>query len=589
MKSIFHLTCLILLVSFTRLVSAQDNNVFRTNAIELSDDGEVVFMAHQNIKKVVMYDRQTLIPVHEWVFDESPTALVFKNNKLYVTSTYAIGYVTCINLGTKEIDWHIAVGMGATSPVISQDGRKLYVCNQYANTVSELNLVTKKVDRVVNLIREPKAIALSQDEKTLYVANFLPMQSADEKIVAAKVSVISTKTFKISKHITLTNGSNALRDICLSPEGKYVFVSHNLGRFQVPTSQLQQGWMNTSAVSVIRTSNNTLIGTFLVDEPEAGAAGVWGLACDNKNLVVSQSGTHDLSVIDYAGLVQRLEQTEDKLSFSYNLRFLNGIRNRFKIKGNGPRVLVMDDNEILVPTYFSDILSVVKRSDFSVSSITYNSDFKESVSQKGEKYYNDASYCFQGWQSCNGCHPGDARTDGMNWDLLNDGIGNPKNCKSMLYAHLTPPAMISGIRPDAETAVRAGFVHIQFTQVAPERTLAVDEYLKSLEPLPSPYLVNGELSENARKGAEVFKRAKCDYCHSGPLYTDMQMHRIGENEFEKGWDTPTLKEVWRTAPYLHDGTAESIDVLFQENKHGLESIRLNKKEIKHLIEYVNSL
>ena len=31
--------------------------------------------------------------------------------------------------------------------------------------------------------------------------------------------------------------------------------------------------------------------------------------------------------------------------------------------------------------------------------------------------------------------------DGLNWDLLNDGIGNPKNTRNLLYAHKTPPAM----------------------------------------------------------------------------------------------------------------------------------------------------
>ena len=37
----------------------------------------------------------------------------------------------------------------------------------------------------------------------------------------------------------------------LSPDGRYLLVTHNLGRFQVPTSQLQQGWMNTSAISIV--------------------------------------------------------------------------------------------------------------------------------------------------------------------------------------------------------------------------------------------------------------------------------------------------------------------------------------------------
>jgi len=576
-------------MSFFQEGIAQENNVLRTSAIALSTDGDVVFMAHQQAKKVVMYVRSTMNPIGEWQLDEAPTGMVVKGDYLYVTSSYAMGFVTAINIKTKKITWRLAVGMGAISPVITKDGATLYVCSQFNNTVSKIDIQSISVKKEVTLIREPKTMVLSEDEQTLYVANFLPLQDANDKVVSSKVSVIATKKMKVLAPISLTNGSNALREMCLSPEGKYVFISHNLGRFQVPTSQLQQGWMNTSGVSVIRTNDNSLIGTFLVDEPEAGAAGVWGLACDTENLVVSQSGTHDVSVIDYKLLVQRLEETVDKETLCYNLRFLTGIRNRFEIKGNGPRSFVMDKKEILIPTYFSDTLSVVNRADFSVAAIGYNAQFKESESQKGEKYFNDASYCFQGWQSCNGCHPGDARTDAMNWDLLNDGIGNPKNCKSMLYAHLTPPAMISGIRPDAETAVRAGFIHIQFAEVAPERTLAVDAYLKSLKPLPSPYLVNGSLSEKAKKGKAVFDKADCIYCHRGPLYTDMKMHRIGESEFEKGWDTPTLREVWRTAPYLHDGSAESIEVLLKEKKHGLKSFRLRKKEMNELIEFVKSI
>ena len=57
----------------------------------------------------------------------------------------------------------------------------------------------------------------------------------------------------------------------------------------------------------------------------------------------------------------------------------------------------------------------------------------------------------------------------MNWDLMNDGVGNSKNCKSMLFSHVTPPNMISGIREHAERAVRAGFNFIQFFEIVGRR------------------------------------------------------------------------------------------------------------------------
>ena len=59
---------------------------------------------------------------------------------------------------------------------------------------------------------------------------------------------------------------------------------------------------------------------------------------------------------------------------------------------------------------------------------------------EGERLFNDTTLCHQRWQSCASCHP-DGRTDGLNWDLLNDGIGNPKNTKSLLLASEKPPEM----------------------------------------------------------------------------------------------------------------------------------------------------
>ena len=81
---------------------------------------------------------------------------------------------------------------------------------------------------------------------------------------------------------------------------------------------------------------------------------------------------------------------------------------------------------------------------------------------------------------------------------MNDGIGNPKNAKSLLLSHQTPPVMATGIRADAETGVRAGFKFIQFFDVSEDDAQAVDDYLKSLEPVPSSFLVNGKLSKSAK-------------------------------------------------------------------------------------------
>ena len=520
---------------------------------------------------------------------QTPTGVIAKEGKAYVSCFDTRGEIVTVDLKEGKIVNTVPVGAGAEAPAWSKEEDKIFVCNRFAGTVSEVDVKNGKVTREVKVLREPSKVVVSPDGKYLFVANALPAQRADVDYVACCVSVIDLASFQKVKDIRLENGSNALRGATLSPDGKYLFVSHNLGRFTVPTSQLQQGWMNTNAMSVVDVASLEFKGAVLLDEPERGAAGVWGVECTPGYLIVSHSGTHEISVIDYPELIKKFEAYPDKMALNYDLHFLYGIRERIALKGNGPRNFIVRDQEVIVPMFFSDDLNRYDLNTKQLSEVALNPGRQETMAQKGERIFNDAAFCFQNWQSCNGCHPGDARTDGMNWDLMNDGVGNSKNCKSLLLSLETPPCMISGIRANAHVANRAGFKYIQFMELKEEDAACVDAYVASLKPVPSPYLVDGELSEKAKKGRKVFERLKCDACHSGPYYTDMKMHRIGEDiEFEQGWDTPTLIEVWRTAPYLFDGRAATMEEVFGVYKHGIDK-KLSKTDLDALVEYVNSL
>ncbi|WP_281670932.1 YVTN family beta-propeller repeat-containing protein [Rikenella microfusus] len=583
--------------SQTAPAAAENAPLFTTDITVLSD-GRIV-TSNKGNKSVRIYAPDNLAaPVREWIFEQTPTGVAAGTSggseKIYVTTFEKRGTLDVIDLTSGRVERSIPVGSGATSPLVSQDGTKVYVLNQFANTVAEVDPEGGVVLRTVQVLREPKGAVVSKDGKYLFVTNFLPAQRADLDYVAADVSVIDLGSFEKIKDIKLANGSNALRGIALSPDGKYVLISHNMGRFAVPTSQLQQGWMNTSALSVVDAEKLTFEGGIVLDEPEHGAAGIWDIKSVGDKVYVTHSGTHDLSVIDYPAMAAKLRSyTGTKEQLSYDLRFMYGIRERVKLTGNGPRKMAVskDGKQLYIPTYFSDTLNVFDLSGNTVgAAVAQVENRKETDVQAGERIFNDAAYCFQNWQSCNGCHPGDARTDGMNWDLMNDGIGNPKNCKSLLYSHFTPPCMISGIRADAAIADRKGFTHIQFYNIPEEMALKVDAYVKSLKAVPSPYLVNGQLSEKAKQGKKVYEKLKCDECHNGEYYTDMQMHRIGEDiEFEKGWDTPTLREVWRTAPYLFDGRAATMKEVFEVHRHGIEDKKVSAKDIDALVEYVNSL
>lgn len=568
------------------------SDVLKPTAIAVLRDGGLA-IANSNARRIDIYAAGDFSkPQVSIALQSSPTAMATSaNGKMIYVSTFEIGRnggVELIDLDAKKVIKRAPAPYGATGIEVS--GGKVYIAGQFDDRVAELDGVTLQELRSVKVLREPKSVAVG--EKYIFAANFLPAQRADLDYVASDVSVIDRSNFKIVKNIKLTNGSNALRDLILSDDGRYVMISHNLGRYTVPTTQLQQGWMNTSAVSFIDAASLAYLGAVIMDEPNRGAAGTWSIVQGGDKLVVTHSGTHDISVIDFPKLLAKLSNYKGGVDvLAYDLRFLFGIRNRVPIVGNGPRVMAVsaDKQRVYIPTYFSDTLNIVDLSDNSVSFFALNSARSETLAQRGEKAFNDATHCFQNWQSCNGCHPGDGRTDGMNWDLQNDGIGNSKNCKSLLFSIQTAPSMISGIRATAELANRKGFNFIQFAEIDEDLAKAVDEYTKTLQPVPSPYLVDGKLSEQAERGRKVFEKLRCDVCHSGPYYTDLKMYRIGADvEFEKGWDTPTLREVWRTAPYLFDGRAATMREVFSVHKHGVER-KISDKEIDELTQYVNSL
>lgn len=558
-----------------------------TTDVAVADDGRIIF-TNKGSRDVTVYDGAGKL-LERVEFELPPTGVAIGGDWAYVTSSAGEGRLSKLSLKDYSVAYTTTMAMGACAPVVSADGETVYVCNRYKGTLSAVSAADGTVKASIAMLREPCAAVLSPDGRYLYVANFLPAQRADVDYVAAAVSVVECDKFRKVNDIVLSNGSNALRGIACSPDGKYVFVSHNLGRYQIPTSQLQQGWMNTNAVSVIDASAQSLVGSVVMDEPDRGAGGIWDVACDGRYLVTSQSGTHDVSVVDYAAMVRKLESYAKPQELDYDMYFIQDVRRRRALSGNGPRAICLKDNKVYIPTYFSDTLNVVDLEQDRISVVAYNPNRMESAVDIGERAFNDAALCYQNWQSCNGCHPNEGRVDGMNWDLMNDGIGNPKNCKSMLLSHRTPKCMISGIRDSAGLAVRAGYKFIQFCDVPEDIALCVDEYLMALEPLPSPYLVDGKLSAKAEEGKKLYEKFGCANCHSGPYYTDMKMHRIGEDiEFEQGWDTPTLVEVWRTAPYLFDGRAATMVDVFYEHKHGIDG-KISRKEAEALAEYVNSL
>jgi YVTN family beta-propeller protein len=605
-------------------------------AIAADRGGMTLYIAEETARSVAVFDIPSGKVVRTFTVPEQPNGVALSpdGSRLYVTCNSPDGTVAVIDTKSGSLVQTIAAGHTPCCPVMNRKGDFLYVCNRFEKSVAVIDCARGKAAHSIPMLREPIASVLTPDDKHLFTVNHLPTgelitdyvregimrigtyvpssefyTSSREKYAASCVVLVaSTSNSELEELIMLPPGSTGAKGICISPDGRYVYVTHILARYQLPTSQLDRGWMNTNALSIIDAVKMKYVTTVLLDDLDCGGANPWGVVCspDGANLCVAHAGSHEISIIDRAALHERIDRvargedvpcvarTIEKIP--NDLTFLVGLRRRVPLDGKGPRGIACAGAAVYAAEYFSDSVGIVPLASGGgdARSVALGPARPMTPERAGEMYFNDAGICFQHWQSCASCHP-DARMDGLSWDLLNDGVGNPKNTKSLLLSHMTPPVMITGIRKDAETAVRAGMKFIQFSMPDESAAAAIDAYLRSLEPVPSPALEQGKPSRDALRGKEVFEQAGCAKCHSQPLLTDMKKYDVGTGTGrERGlaFDTPTLVELWRTAPYLYDGRTDAMKSVLSEynpdDMHGATS-KLNYLEMYFLLEYLLSL
>ncbi len=574
-----------------------------------SPDGSTLFVALEHPPSVVRIHTATGKTEASWNLPATPTSIAASpdGGTLAVTAGLAPGKLILLDsVSGRQIRSHPA-GHSPVHASWSPNGQSIFTTSQFENRISAISPESGTTG-TLPAVREPVATTISADGNTLFTANLLPHGPANTGHTAAAITVTDIRSGQ-SINLSLPNGSIDLRALALSPDGRFLYAVHTLARYQVPTTQLDRGWMNTSALSIIRTAGTSLLATVLLDDTSLGAANPSAIACspDGRLLAVAHAGTHEVSLIDRRALhadLDRLANGESVTAVSSSLddvpndlSFIHRIRRRIKLNGNGPRHLAVTHRGFAVTCHFSSTLHLIHTGDglqATVRDIPLPRPRAESPARTGERLFYDGTRSFQHWQSCATCHPG-TRTDALNWDLLNDGLGNPKQSKNMLFSMQTPPAMVSGIRADAPTAIRAGMRHIQFISYPDEDARAIEAYFLSLQPVPSPALENGRLSESAKRGKSVFHTAKCAVCHDDDHFTDMTLHNVGTGtgrEQNTKWDTPTLREVWRTAPYLHNGRAATLmDVITSHNpadRHGKTS-QLTERQKLDLVAYLRSL
>ena len=155
-------------------------------------------------------------------------------------------------------------------------------------------------------------------------------------------------------------------------------------------------------------------------------------------------------------------------------------------------------------------------------------------------------------------------------------MGNPREMNQDLAALPAKLAAIAGYPPLFERA----FPGQGITMATVTQALAVFERTLASSPAPFDAWLDGDdhaIPDAAKRGFVLFTgAADCAACHAGFDFTDGRFHDIGlpdgragedrgraaidaaEPEAEHGFKTPTLRNVARRAPYMHDGSLADL-------------------------------
>lgn len=503
-----------------------------------------------------------------------PTGVCWSGGRCYVAE-YGAGTVAEIESASGRVLRRFAVDRHPYD-VAAHDGI-LWVSCRSTHRVYKLSLRTA-ARQALQTVHEPGFLALSPNGAWLAVSGQTPGMDSRDLRVSTRLALISTRDMRAFA-VGLPAGSTNGRQVRVSPDGRYAYVTHTIGHVTLPTSQLDRGWVNTNALSIIDMTRHARLATVLLDRVSEGAADPWGLALspDGRTGWITLSGVHRLARIDIGGLHRLLSgdgagvwrdepEGTDACTYDLSAMYRLGLVSWHDIIADGPRGVALrpDGRQLAVCSYFTGkVLLMDPHTPHRSRPVSLGPMAPDTVVRRGEKRFHDARLCFQRWLSCATCHP-EGRADGLNWDLLNDGIGNPKNTRSLLYSARTPPVMTLGIRESARLATRTGYRFIQFHDPPDAYVEETYQYIASLQPEVSPHRTrDGRLTASAERGRRLFadRRTGCSGCHKGALGTDMRLYDVGTatgHDAGRPMDTPTCVELWRTGPWLAYGQAASL-------------------------------
>ena len=559
-----------------------------SSAVAVSPNGALVAAVNPDSDSITLVDAIGLKPIKEISVGDEPRTLAFTpDSRLVLVANRGSANVSVV--AVEDFTTVANIPVGPMPYGVVTDGQRAFVTEFALGYIGVIDLARQTLVERVKVAPFPAGLALEADSQGGQSREGLLLAT---HLFSGQASAIDPSTLTVTAIASTEEGTNLSQSVAVASDGMKAYLPQT--HSNATNTELS---FDTTVLPVVNVLDLT---EYIVLSEQRIAIDTVGqpssipfaavLSPDGGRLYVVHAGSDNLSVIDLAA-----NRSLANISVGANPR---GI------------AISPDGTTLFVNNTLDGTMSIIDAETFTyIETIELTTIPLAADILLGKRIFNSASspvLTRDRWISCAACHF-DAGMDTRTWEGFPDG---PRNTPALLGVGETLPVHWSGDfdeLQDLELTIRS----IQFgTGLIPGEAHdslgtahagassdldALAAYLESIEVPPSPY---GSNRERINAGEQKFTALGCQVCHPPPLFTDLELHDVGTGDPAKeknphgrgtNFDTPSLRGVWFTAPYFHDGSAATLrDVFSKGTTHNI-SADISEQELQALIAYLRAL
>ena len=533
-----------------------------SGVIALATDCSTMVIANSDSNTVSVVDANELELIAEIPVGIEPKSVAIDPSRaIAYVADFGSDTISIVDLATCARVDSIAVGDRPAAVAIAEDGTLLAVTEYGADTLRLVDTTTRQTSATIPISDRPYAAAFAPDGRTVVVSHLL----------SGIVTFVSVDDGQVETVPTWANVAPA-PGVTINASGTRVYLPQTMGHGLGRNTQFDNTvFAKVSVVSLVDHRHLTAEHISLPEKDQpVGLPWQVALAKEDTELWVVNGASNDVSILDIRDPDRPRRVAH--VAVSHN-----------------PRGIVIDTarERAYVANSLSGTVSMIDTASYEVVDELIVTEIPlPPILLAGKRLYHTSvpgTVAKAAWISCNTCHV-EGEHDGRTWLLqftgdVPDGADPVvrRNTTSLLGMIETYPLRWSAEwdeSADSEFSVRfeqfgtgliEGEMHPTLGEPNQGRSYELDCLATYIDSLRLPQRQRA-LTPAEQRGRSLFESdvTGCAICHPAPLYTDLKQHDVGTADgkdaewFGPRIDTPTLRFLYDSAPYFHDGSAETL-------------------------------